>query len=173
LIDQAQAHLFLVGFMGAGKSTVAALIAERSGRALVDVDATIEQRTGRSIAEWLSPETEPEFRRAETEVLEGLGKTPKVVAVGGGGFASALNRALMRRAGVTVWLDGSLAEMRERTGTGVGRPLWRETDPIEFRAFFERRRAVYALADIRVETSRKPLKIVSDEVWERFDGFFN
>ena len=170
---RAPRHLFLVGFMGAGKSTVAALIADRAGHELLDVDARIEERTGRSIVAWLSAETEAEFRACETDVLSELGKTRKVVAVGGGAFVSARNRALMRRDGVTVWLDAPLAELKERTHEGAGRPLWRDEDPIRFRAFFERRRALYALADIRVDTSQKSPENVSVEVYERFDGFFN
>ena len=172
MIERAQAHLFLVGFMGAGKSTVAKRIAERTGRPHFDVDAAIEERTGRPIAAWLSRDTEEEFRRIEREMLEGRGKTPTVVALGGGAFLSAANRAWMRRHGVSVWLDAKLEELRERISGGEGRPLWKEADPIAFRAFYERRRAVYALADFRVETSRKSPENVAREICERFKGFF-
>ena len=173
MIDFRTAHLFLVGFMGSGKSTVAALLAARMGRTLVDLDAEIEARTGRSIAESLSADTEADFRRTEQEVLGEIPERAAVVATGGGTYLDARIRRRLRLSGVTVWLDVSLVEARRRTADGQGRPLWRNDDPIAFRAFFERRRAVYALADRRVETSRKTPENVSIKVFERFEGFFD
>ena len=166
-------HLFLVGFMGSGKSTVAALVAARSGRPCVELDAMIEARAGRSISELFAKDGEKRFRELEAEALASLDQAPpSIVATGGGAFVSAVNRQRMRRSGVTAWLDVSLEQARRRVGREEGRPLWREADPVVFRAFFERRRACYALADYRFSTRKKPPKTVAIEVFDRFEGIF-
>lgn len=173
MTDRDHAGLFLVGFMGSGKSTVAALIATRSARRLIDLDARIVSSAGQSIAALLGGEGEEEFRRIERAVLQEIRTDGAVVATGGGTFLQADNRAWMRRFGVSVWLDVCLGEARGRTAGGSGRPLWRDDDPIGFRALFERRRAVYALADLRVLTSQKTPENVAIEVFERFERFFD
>lgn len=166
-------HLFLVGFMAAGKSTVAALLAARTGRPFVELDSVVEERAGRSIADIFAEQGERRFREYEAEALAGLdGAPPSIVATGGGAFLAAANRRLMGRLGRTVWLDVSLRETRLRVGGGEGRPLWQDDDPVCFRAFFERRRACYALADYRFLTTQKPPEIVAIDVFERFEGFF-
>ena len=166
-------HLFLVGFMGSGKSTVAALVAARTGRPCVELDAAIEQRAGRSISELFSVDGEERFRELESEELACLDRlAPSIVATGGGTYLSAANRRRMRRSGVTVWLDVPLEETRRRIGDGEGRPLWRQADPVAFRAFFERRRACYALADYRFLTREKTPRTVAIDVFKRFEGIF-
>lgn len=171
-VDDAQ--LFLVGFMGSGKSTVALQLAKRSGRPCVDLDAEIETRSGSSIAELFSAGSEARFRRIESEVLrEVAGAGRCIVATGGGTYVAAANRRTMRRSGVTVWLDVPLGEALARTPGGTGRPLWQDRDPIAFRAFFERRRTIYALADLRVPASQKTPETVAIDVFERFERFFD
>jgi len=174
LIGAEKSHLFLVGFMGSGKSTVAETIAARSGRPHVDLDREIEKRNGRTIAELFSKDGEEQFRRVETKTLATIVKMPpSIVSTGGGAFAGVGNRQRMRRHGVTIWLDVALDEARQRVGSGGGRPLWQDDDPIAFRGFFERRRALYWLADIRVVTAQKTPKMVDKEILERIQGFFD
>lgn len=166
-------HLFLVGFMGSGKSTVAALLAARTGRPCVELDEEIEKRTGRSIADLFSRDGEEKFRQIEARTLAGLAQAPpSIVATGGGAFLEVANRQRMRALGRTVWLDVPLEDARRRVGAGSGRPLWRDDDPVAFRAFFERRRATYALADRRVSTRKTP-KMVVDEIFDCFERFFD
>lgn len=166
-------HLFLIGFMGSGKSTVAALLAKRSGRPCVELDARIEQRAGRSIAELFSSTGEEEFRQLESETLADLEiEPPSIVATGGGAFLAFANRQRMRALGVTVWLDASLEESRHRVGSAADRPLWQDEDPIAFRALFEARRAAYALADCRISTREKPPDTVAIQVLDCFEGNF-
>jgi shikimate kinase len=166
-------HLFLVGFMGCGKSTVAPLVAARMERPCIELDDVIEGLAGCSIADLFATGREQDFRRLEAESLERLdGKPGSIVATGGGAFLAFANRQQMRRIGETAWLDVSLEEARRRVGDGGGRPLWQKDDRVAFRALFERRRACYALAGYRFLTTKKPPKIVAIDVFDCFDGIF-
>ena len=167
-------HVFLVGFMGSGKSTVAALLAARTGRPHVELDEEIQKRTGRSIVELFSSDGEARFRQIEEKTLAGLEQAPpSIVATGGGVFLEVANRQRMRALGVTVWLDVRLEDARRRVGDGRGRPMWWDDDPVAFRTFFERRRATYALADRRVITYQKTPEMVEKEIFDRFERFFD
>jgi shikimate kinase len=76
-----------------------------------------------------------------------------VVATGGGLFLGVAHRALIRDDGISCWLDAPMHIVAARADGGVARPLWPDGDQVDRRAFFERRRAVYALADLRVDAS--------------------
>ena len=145
--------VFLVGFMGSGKSACGAALAAQLGREFVDTDAVVEARAGRSIERIFRSGDEASFRNLEREAVEALARRRNVVvATGGGAFLEAATRRLTHRRGTTVWLDVSLGEVRRRIGPGGSRPLW-PADPLEQRILFERRRAVYALCSIRVAGS--------------------
>jgi 3-dehydroquinate synthetase/shikimate kinase len=137
-------HVALVGFMGAGKSTLGARVAERTGRRLVDVDAGLEERIG-PIAAYFAERGEASFRELEAEaVADALRRdTPSVVALGGGAVGSAATRALLAEHAVTVWLDADVATCWERT-RGSDRPLAQDRDGFE--RLYEERRALYAAA---------------------------
>jgi shikimate kinase len=166
-------HLFLVGFMGSGKSTVGALLAARTGRPCVELDAVIEKRARRSVAELFSEAGEEKFRELEGQALASLDQVPpSIVATGGGTFLAVANRQRMRRSGRTAWLDVSLDQARRRIGDGAGRPLWQDDDPVAFRALFDRRRACYALANYRFLTTEKPPETVAIDVFDCFEGIF-
>ncbi len=150
--------LFLVGFMGSGKTSVAREIGKRLGWEIVDTDRRIEQRAGKSIEAIFQSEGEGTFRRLEWEVLSDLVEEPlsgpgRVVATGGGLYLGYAQRRLIRQAGTSVWLDLPLDTVRRRIGAGEGRPLWQRLDPVALRVMFDRRRAVYALADRRVDAA--------------------
>ena len=141
--------IFLIGFMGAGKSACADELARGLGRVAMDTDAIIEARDGRPIERIILEDGEPAFRSLERQVVRQVIDADAVVATGGGTFLSASNRVELKRHGLTVWLDVTLAEARRRVGACGGRPLWPD-DPLELRALFERRRAAYALCARRV-----------------------
>src|ERR1043166_8901466 len=92
--------LFLVGFMGAGKSSVGELLGQRLGWPFEDLDIRIQQRDGRSIEQIFAESGEPYFRRVEhmvlCEVVEELGTAPKVIALGGGAFAQPENIEILK-----------------------------------------------------------------------------
>lgn len=116
--------VFLVGMMGAGKSTVGKALARRLGREFIDCDREIVERTGVPIATIFEIEGEAGFRRREAAVLAELaGRRGTVVATGGGAVLAEDNRRLMREHGTVVYLHANLDHLHERTRRDVARPL--------------------------------------------------
>lgn len=153
-------RVFLVGFMGAGKSAVGRVLADLAGLPFVDTDEAVERREGMTIDAIFHQRGEGAFREAEWNVLQALESGgPAVVATGGGLFLGVENRRVVRRLGRSVWLDVPLEVAAARVRPSSGRPLWSQ-DALLLRALFERRRAAYALAAVRVDASRaSPLEI--------------
>jgi shikimate kinase len=141
--------IYLVGFMGSGKSTVGRRLAERLELPFVDLDDDIEAAAGRAITDIFTNDGEQAFRDAEHAALRArVSGGPAVVALGGGAFTFARNRDLLRGAGTSVWLDCPY-ELALRRVAGFGhRPLAR--DPVQFRTLFEKRLADYSKADVRI-----------------------
>ena len=157
--------LFLVGFMGSGKSTVGRTLARHMGWAFEDTDSRIEQDEGRSVAEIFVRSGELGFRRLESRVLTELGAPRRtVIATGGGIFAVAKHRREMQHNGCTLWLDARLSAIRQRVGSSADRPLWDTANPQSQRVLFEKRRAVYALALLRVDASGSPPAAVARSI---------
>jgi shikimate kinase len=145
-------NIYLVGFMGAGKTATGRLVADRLGRVFVDLDEAIEAREGRSIREIFTHRGESAFRDAETAELEAMTlRTDLVVATGGGAYSSPTNRRMIRRSGgVSVFLDPPWEAICERLGGGHGgRPKW--IDERHARTLYLQRRSDYLLAEIRIE----------------------
>jgi shikimate kinase len=141
----------LVGFMGAGKSTVGRIVARRLGVGFVDSDDVITSRTGRTPREIFASEGEAAFRALEREAVADLvaGGAAGVVALGGGALEDAGTRQLLRAARV-VHLEVSFEQVRERVGNDPGRPVLARPDLPEL---FAARRAVYdEVADVVVRT---------------------
>lgn len=145
--------IYLVGFMGSGKSTIGRHLAQRLGWTFIDIDDEIETAERASIADIFEARGEAEFRRIERETLReqvrrvGRG-LPAVIALGGGAFVEAANRELLATGGVSVWLDCPLSMVRQRVSRNNHRPLAR--DPRQFAALYASRREAYRLADMRV-----------------------
>ena len=135
-------HLALVGFMGAGKSTVGPQLAERLGRRFVDLDAEIERQAGLSIAKLFARRGEAHFRSLETERALGSlrASEPAVISLGGGAVTSPRIREALRERAFTVLLDVDVEEAWRRVQGGE-RPLAR--DEAGFRALYEERRPLY------------------------------
>jgi shikimate kinase len=160
--------------MGAGKTTVGRLVAQRLQRRFVDLDDRICQRERREIADIFRDSGEPYFRRVECECLRALvqeaaaagslGLAPLVIAVGGGAFVEPGNAALLREHGFnTVFLDAGVEELLQRCASGgPDRPLARDQNL--FRQLYEARRSAYMAAEICVDTSGKTPEQVVEEV---------
>lgn len=146
--------LYLVGFMGSGKSTVGRSLAEELGWRFVDIDYEIEQHQGQTIAQIFEERGEPAFRELESEalrkrVLHIEAGNPCVVALGGGAFVQQRNWEMVENNGVTVWLDCSLEVIHKRLGDLATRPL--ASDRASMERLFELRRPLYARADFHVD----------------------
>lgn len=155
----------LVGFMGAGKSTVGKLVAARMRLPFLDTDVVIRRRAGKSIAEIFRDGDEAAFRELEREVvLQSLTGPDAVVALGGGAPAHP-DIATALQGATVVHLDVSWPEVRRRVGGDVGRPLLQAKDP---ESLFQARRPIYeSVATMTVPTDgRAPEEIAAQIVDE-------
>jgi shikimate kinase len=162
------ATLWLVGMMGAGKSTVGPLVARRLGRGFVDLDEAVAAAAGRSIQAVFATEGEAGFRRREAAVLADAAGLEVVVACGGGIVVDPANVALMRRTGRVAWLAAPAEVLEARVGDGAGRPLAGEAGA-EVAARLASREAAYAAAaHWRVEVAGRTPADVAEEVVRRW-----
>ena len=145
--------IYLVGFMGAGKSTVAAELAARLDWEVEDTDSLVEAREGRAIADIFAREGESYFRQVERTVLQELiARRRVVVATGGGTFVDPVNRSAINSDGLSVWLDVSFDTVVERIPADGDRPL--AADHTAMRELWRDRRVTYSLAHVQLSADR-------------------
>ncbi len=159
--------IYLVGFMGSGKTTVGALLASTMGWSFIDIDDDIEAGAGMSIPEIFERQGEEAFRKIETAAIRkrvalverGI---PMVVALGGGAFAREENYELIGNNGVTIWLDCPLEIAKRRVASAQNRPL--AQDPARFERLYHERRGAYGRADFRIEIRDDDARACVDEI---------
>ena len=164
--------VFLVGFMGAGKSSVGAALGRRLNWIFEDLDDRIERRERRTVAQIFRESGEPAFRRAERsalhDVLEGIHSQARVVALGGGAFVQTGNAELLKSSGVPIiFLDAPVEELWERccrqaNEAAAERPLLRSLD--HFRELHKQRRPNYCEASLTIETGGRTVDEIADEI---------
>lgn len=156
--------VFFIGFMGAGKTSVARKLARLCGMASVDMDAYLERREGRKINEIFAEDGEEGFRLIETDVLrELLEKEPLLVSCGGGVITREENRALLREGGCVVHLQVTVDEAAARISDKSTRPLFQDIEAARRRC--EERRPLYeSMANITVNTAGKNVYVIAREV---------
>jgi shikimate kinase len=153
--------LYLVGFMGAGKTSVARALGRRIGWRVEDIDERIESRERRTVASIFAQNGESYFRAAERSILqELLPERNVIVATGGGTFVDPDNRIAMLADGAVAWLDVPLTRILDRVPPDGRRPLAGDREQME--QLFARRQVAYGQAHVRIDASR-PV----DEVVER------
>ena len=157
--------IYLVGFMGCGKSKVGSALADELGWSFYDLDQEIEKAAGETIADLFDRQGEAAFRELETTALKKrvynvrTGQ-PQVIALGGGAFTIQENFELASNHGVTIWLDVPLEVIERRIAAETHRPLAR--DPVRLKTLYGDRREAYARADYRIETGdHEPAAIVA------------
>ena len=154
--------IFLVGFMAAGKTTVARALAAHLGWRAEDVDELIEARERKTVADIFTRHGEAYFRALEREILQLLLPLRHlVVATGGGTFADPENRLAINRDGLSIWLDVPFDDVLARLPADGRRPL--AADRAQMERLFTTRQAAYAQAHLRVDAHG----LAADAVVER------
>jgi shikimate kinase len=163
-------NIYIVGLMGAGKTTVGRQLARRLGKAFHDSDQEIEARTGVRVATIFEIEGEPGFRTRETRVIEELTELDNVVlATGGGAVLDPHNRARLAARGFVVYLRAQPRDLWQRMRQDRTRPLLQTADPLaRLEELFRARDPLYQeLADLVVDTGRQgPGTLVSQVLAE-------
>jgi shikimate kinase len=152
--------IFLVGLMGAGKTSVGKVLSRRLGKAFYDCDHEIERATGVKVPVIFDIEGEAGFRAREARVLaELVTRTDIVLATGGGAVLSAANRKLLGEHGIVVYLRATPTDLWQRTRHDRNRPLLQTADPLaRLTELYEERDPLYrAAADIVIDTGSQSL----------------
>ncbi|MBW4550424.1 MAG: shikimate kinase [Aphanocapsa sp. GSE-SYN-MK-11-07L] len=144
-------NLYLIGMMGAGKTSTGKLLAQSLGYRFFDTDALIEQVAGQSINEMFAEMGESEFRRWETQVLAELSAYKNLaIATGGGIVVNPMNWSYLHH-GLVIWLDAPIQLLTQRLEQAQNRPLLQVVDrQQQLTHLFDQRQKLYAQADIKV-----------------------
>ncbi len=146
--------IVLVGLMGAGKTAVGTLVAQKLGVPFLDSDHEIEKAANMTVAEIFTRDGEPFFRAKESQVLQRLlvGK-PCILSTGGGAYMASENREMIAKSGVALWLRADFELLWARVRHKDSRPLLRTPNPRQtLTDLFEKRTPIYAQAEITVDS---------------------
>ena len=161
-------NVVLIGFMGTGKTSTGRILAQRLGRAFVDLDTKIEEEAGRSIPEIFAAEGEAAFRAMEKDMVRRMAaRRGLVISTGGGTVKDAANVAELKKNGAIVCLTATVDAVLARTAHVGDRPVLDRKDAGDRRRAVEdlmaERRALYEVTDYSVDTSElSPLQVVDD-----------
>lgn len=151
-------NVFLVGMMGAGKTTIGRLLARQTGKEFIDSDEEIQRRTGVTIPHIFDVEGEAGFRQREAAAINDLVKHDNIIlATGGGAVLSEENRVALKQNGMVVYLKSSVHDLWQRTRHDRNRPLLQTADPrAKLRELYEQRDPLYTqVADLVMHTGKQ------------------
>ncbi|QKY69317.1 shikimate kinase [Lentibacillus sp. CBA3610] len=155
--------LYLIGFMGSGKSTVGKLLHQQLGVSHLDTDQMVVEKYG-EIASIFQREGEKQFRNYETDMLTQIPESDYIVSTGGGIVEREENTLFMKNNGRIIHLNASFAEIEHRLGTDSKRPLWGKDRSEKFQLFQARNERYGELADITMETDGKSPQDIAAEI---------
>lgn len=157
-------RLFIVGFMGAGKTTIGRLLSDRLHWRFVDLDRRIEEAAGIPIRKIFATQGEGRFRSLEHDALREVSREPgrAIIALGGGAFVGEVNRAIVRRAGVSVWIDVPFRVSVKRVGGDRRRPLAQSQDSMY--QLYRSRLPFYHEADIRLRVGDTSVEAIAQDL---------
>ena len=161
--------IYLIGFMGTGKTTVGKELAEKLHYSFYDSDQTVVERTGKSIMELFEGVGEAGFRKLEQEALQSLPTENCIVATGGGIILKEENCQYMKKTGRVIWLDASPKEISKRLATDSSRPLLSSNKTEQIEQLYRNRVELYKqAADSRIITDGKTVNEIIQEILTNF-----
>ena len=168
--DRRIVNIALIGFMGAGKTSVGRLAAEQLHFDYLDTDELIQSRTGRTITEIFSTDGEPAFRKMESELVTELGaRTNTVISTGGGLPVNPQNLLNLKQYALVVCLWASPEKIWERVKNQTHRPLLHDADPQKkIRDLLAAREPFYKQADVLLNTELRSVREVAQQVVHQF-----
>lgn len=166
-------NIFLVGMMGAGKSTVGKVLANRLGKTFIDADHEIETRTGVKIPVIFDLEGEAGFRKREAEVIDDLTlRSDIVLATGGGAVMNEGSRHCLKTRGFTIYISSSVNELWQRTRHDRNRPMLQTRDPLrKLQELLQLREPLYReVADLVIETGRPSVSKLIGQILQELEA---
>lgn len=166
-------RIFLVGPMGAGKTTIGHKLAEKLNKTFIDSDREIEERTGVNIPLIFELEGEQGFRKREAEIINELTQQHNIVlATGGGVVIQECNRDALKQRGFVIYLRAPLEQLLARTAKDKNRPLLQNPNPGKILAdLLEKREPFYnEVADLVFETNKRSIKDIIDQLVREMNG---
>ncbi|WP_427161570.1 shikimate kinase [Aliinostoc sp. HNIBRCY26] len=149
-------NLYLIGMMGAGKSTVGQLLAKQLGYGFIDTDNVIAQSAKKSINQIFAEEGEAAFRQLESDVLGQVCAYTKLTVATGGGIVLKRENWSYLHHGLIVWLDAPVELLYTRLAEDTTRPLLQDPDPqSKLRSLLEQRTPLYSQADLRIHITEE------------------
>jgi shikimate kinase len=167
LIDRLKGiNLYLIGMMGAGKTTIGQQLAASLGYQFFDTDSVVEQATGQSVSDLFATQGEPAFRQLETQVLAELSTYRRLVIATGGGIVLERSNWSYLQHGVIIWLDVPVATLFDRLKSDTTRPLLQTVDPLaRLQTILEARQPLYQQADLQISiTSEESPQAIANRI---------
>ncbi len=168
-----QNNLFLIGLMGAGKTTVGKQLAKQLGKTFYDADHVIEERTGVKVAVIFELEGEAGFRKRETAVIEELAQLDDIVlATGGGAVLLAENRAALQNNGYIIYLRATVNDLWKRMRNDKQRPLLQNVDiRAKLDELYQERHPIYTeVANCIVDTGKQPATVLINQIKKTYQA---
>lgn len=175
MLQQYPENIFLIGPMGAGKSTIGRQLAEEINYSFIDSDKIITDRTGVDIPTIFEFEGEKGFRKREEEILtELVNNKHTVLATGGGAILNTTVRKLLNQNGFVIYLQTTVAEQLKRIGDDTNRPLMQSDNPQQqLEHLMQQRAPLYeATADLIFDTNRYKIKHISHEIIKNLKSIY-